>query len=140
MYSSFIGHQLIIWLEIVRFYGSECTTSALKNHYTRDVAPNIKALKQAVENGQDPKGVILMENVRTAGAGKRQPIFFFFLSTLHVFLMFLSDVKLIVKPWKLVAILSMSSSAISPRSLLVVPLRVDCFSSSGSLFNTARFL
>lgn len=45
--------------------------SALKNHYARDLAPNIKALKQAVDDGQDPKDVVLKENVRTAGAGKR---------------------------------------------------------------------
>ncbi|KUJ17356.1 uncharacterized protein LY89DRAFT_583877 [Mollisia scopiformis] len=54
---------LMMMAEIVKFYGSECTRSAFENHYKRDLAPNIKALKQAVGDGRDPKDVVLMENL-----------------------------------------------------------------------------
>ncbi|CZR56747.1 uncharacterized protein PAC_06636 [Phialocephala subalpina] len=64
--------------QTVKFYGSECTQSALLNHMKRDITPNVRALKQAVENQQDPKEVVLMENVRTAGAGKRRLIVLFY--------------------------------------------------------------
>jgi len=56
--------------EIVRFYGSHCTKSALQNHFNRDLNPNVKSLKQAVEQGQDPKEVVLLEGVRTGSTGK----------------------------------------------------------------------
>lgn len=81
----FVGHLIDKMTEIVRYYGSDCTTSALQNNYARNLAPNIKALKQAVDNGQDPKEVVLMEGVRSAGGGKRQKFFFLFsLGTLRI--------------------------------------------------------
>jgi hypothetical protein len=60
----------VIVTEIVRFYGSHCTKFALKNHFDRDLNPNVKNLKQAVEQGQDPKEVVLLEGVRSGRTGK----------------------------------------------------------------------
>lgn len=58
--------------EIVRLYGSDCTKKAFLNHYNRNLLPNIKSLKQAADDGRDPKDVIMVEGARTAGTGKRQ--------------------------------------------------------------------
>jgi len=51
---------LMIFLEIVKFYGSSLTKIGLKN---------IKLLKQAVANDEDPNNVILVEGVRAGKAG-----------------------------------------------------------------------
>jgi len=59
----------MIFLEIVKFYGSSLTKIGLKNHFCRDLTPNIKLLKQAVANDEDPNNVILVEGVRAGKAG-----------------------------------------------------------------------
>jgi hypothetical protein len=61
---------MVILTEIVRFYGSHCTHSAVQSHFSRDLNPNVKMLKQAVAQGQDPKEVVLLEGVRPGRTGK----------------------------------------------------------------------
>jgi hypothetical protein len=61
---------LLIVAEMVRFYGSHCTKNALEIYFRRNLNPNIKNLKQAVEQGQDPKEVVLLEGVRPGITGK----------------------------------------------------------------------
>jgi hypothetical protein len=61
---------LLIVAEMVRFYGSHCTKNALEIYFRRNLNPNIKNLKQAVEQGQDPKEVVLLEGVRPGTTGK----------------------------------------------------------------------
>lgn len=56
--------------EIVKFYGSSLTKNGLVNHFCRDLTPNIKLLKQAVANDEDPNDVILVEGVRASKTGK----------------------------------------------------------------------
>ncbi|KAG4439123.1 hypothetical protein IFR05_005410 [Cadophora sp. M221] len=58
--------------EIVRFYGSHCTKSALQNHFNRDLNPNVKILKGMVKQGLDPKDAVLIEGVRPGNPGKSQ--------------------------------------------------------------------
>lgn len=65
--------KLMMIPEVVRFYGSEVNKKSLQNHFDRDITPNIKALKQAVDEGKDPKNVVLMEGVRS-GKGKGQKL------------------------------------------------------------------
>ena len=64
--------MLILFTEIVKYYGSHSTKSGLMNHFDRDLTPNVKLLRQAVANGQDAKNVILIEGVRPGKTGKGQ--------------------------------------------------------------------
>lgn len=75
--------MLMVFPEGVRFYGSEVNKKSLQNHFDRNINPNIKALKQAVDEGKDPKNVVLMEGVRS-GKGKGQNLWHIcFILTLH---------------------------------------------------------
>jgi len=77
---------LIMCTEIIRLYGSDLTKSGLMNHLTRDISPNVKALKQAADQDQDPKSVVLIEGVRSGKPGKGQKTQSLTCYTLHVFL------------------------------------------------------
>lgn len=72
--------------DIVRFYGSHCTKSALQNHFNRDLNPNVKILKGMVNQGLDPKDAVLIEGVRPGNPGKSQT--FVISSTLHSYFSF----------------------------------------------------
>lgn len=52
--------MLISPLEIARCYGSDCTTSAIKNVWNRNVRPAMKRVHDTLEVGGDPKYLPLM--------------------------------------------------------------------------------
>jgi hypothetical protein len=61
---------LMIITDIIKFYGCHLTKSALQSHWSRDVSPNVKLLKDAVAQGLEPRDVVLFEGVRPDRAGK----------------------------------------------------------------------
>jgi len=96
---------LIIFTEIVKHYGSHCTKLGLESHFRRDLAPNVRLLKEAVANGQDAKEVILIEGVRTGTTGNGQTDYYILLCPLHVFFLSISfsdyvALEIGIDPWQ----------------------------------------
>ncbi|TVY62724.1 hypothetical protein LSUE1_G006157 [Lachnellula suecica] len=56
--------------EIVHYFGSGTTKSGLTQYIARNINPNVKTLTETRQRGEDPKGAILVENVRDGKPGK----------------------------------------------------------------------
>lgn len=65
---------MLIAAVISNYYGSDASASGVFHRYERDLKPNVKLLKEAFDNGKDPKDVVLVEAVRDGKPGKRQAL------------------------------------------------------------------
>jgi hypothetical protein len=57
--------------DVAKAYGSDCTKTGLQAHWIRDITPNVKLIREALDRGGDTKAVILIEGVRNGKPGKR---------------------------------------------------------------------
>jgi hypothetical protein len=58
--------------EIAKCYDLELKAGALQQHFNRNIKPNVKLIQDARKRGENPIGVILLENVRSENQpGKR---------------------------------------------------------------------
>jgi hypothetical protein len=73
--------------EIIRCYGGSLTNGALNMHFVRDVRPNVKLIQEALDRGEDPIGVTMLENCRPGKPGKRQTYSYLHSWTQHIFLL-----------------------------------------------------
>jgi len=79
---------LLVVAVIANYYGSDASASGIIHRYERDLKPNVKLLKEAFDNGKDPKDVVLVEAVRDGKPGKRQALTLLFcLKHMHGFLL-----------------------------------------------------
>jgi len=74
-------------LEIAKCFDVELNAGALKQHFNRNIKPNVKLIQEARARGENPIGVTMVENVRTGQPGKRQTDSYFPSYALHVFLL-----------------------------------------------------
>ena len=123
---------MIIFTEIVKHYGSRCTRIGLEGHFRRDLAPNIRLLKQAVANGQDAKEVVLIEGVRTGTTGNGQTDYYILLCPLHVFFLSISfsdyaALEIGIDPWQklLGSMIRSSSPALSKYTSVATSRRMS---------------
>ena len=67
--ASYGSHVDCFLLEMARCYGSEATSSALKNIYVRYIRPDVKAIHSQLAAGGDPKDVVLSWEKPKGGSG-----------------------------------------------------------------------
>lgn len=63
---------LISATEIAKCYGTNCTKFALDKHFKRNIRPNVEAIRNALDRGDDPKDLIMMQSVRDGKIGTGQ--------------------------------------------------------------------
>jgi hypothetical protein len=95
-WGSLVDLLLISATAIAKCYGTNCTKIGVRNHYKRDIQPNVNAIQDALDRGDDPKDIAMMENVRDGKIGTGQTASSTSITyTLHVFLSDYSDSSII---------------------------------------------
>ncbi len=93
---SLVDLLLISATTIAKCYGTNCTKIGVRNHYKRDIQPNVSAIQDALDRGDDPKDLTMMENVRDGKISTGQTASSISITyTLHVFLSDYSDSSIV---------------------------------------------